>query len=306
MTPHPPSSSAPPADGRAVTSVAYRLFLLLTTASALLVSSLYYLSLVVSILPPAVRDVLFFADTLHALIFLFDFGLHATRAPHRRTYLLRWGWLDLLSALPGLPALRLLRLPHAAIETRTLRHGTDWEVRTAARRQLAQNTLLTVMGLVLLVVTYGSAAVVAIEADEPGATITSGSDAIWWAFVTLATVGYGDTYPVTDRGRLVGVLMLLAGVGLFSVLTSYLASAFLHPARRHDEENPLRAEMAELKQSVARLEAHLTARARIDDGPQAQGPVAQGPEDSSWKASPQGAAPQAHEHVCEETQWKSI
>jgi voltage-gated potassium channel len=52
---------------------------------------------------------------------------------------------------------------------------------------------------------------------------------VWWGLVTITTVGYGDQYPVTDAGRMVGTLLLFAGVGLFSVLTGFIANAFLAP-----------------------------------------------------------------------------
>jgi voltage-gated potassium channel len=247
---------------QAVTSAAYRLFILLVTLNALVVALLYYVSIFVPAIPPAVRQVFALADTIHATIFLFDFLLQLKRAPHRRHYLVHWGWLDLITGLPGPPFLRLLRVVRLAQVTRAQLRNTPMDVRLAARHRLAQSTLLVVAMLVLLVVTYGSAAIVMVEADAPGANITSGGDAIWWAFVTIATVGYGDTYPVTAWGRLIGVAMLVAGVSLFSVLTSFLASTFLKPAEHGDEirDRILHAKLAELQQAVRDLEARLVER----------------------------------------------
>jgi voltage-gated potassium channel len=130
--------------------------------------------------------------------------------------------------------------------------------------------------LVLLVVVYGSVAIVMVEAKAPGANITSGGDAIWWAFVTIATVGYGDTYPVTGAGRLIGVLMLVAGVSLFSVLTSFLSSTFLRPAAQREEsrDSALRAELVALREAHARLEAALAALPYTIQPPPADTPTA--------------------------------
>ena len=61
--------------------------------------------------------------------------------------------------------------------------------------------------------------------------IDSLGDGLWLAFTTAATVGYGDTYPVTDAGRFVGVILMIAGVSAFSVLTSYIASTFMSRGR---------------------------------------------------------------------------
>jgi voltage-gated potassium channel len=145
-------------------------------------------------------------------------------------YLLTYGWLDLLGALPGLPALRLARVLSLAVMLRELRETTSKDVRTAARQRLAESTLLAVVLVVLLVVTIGSVLIVLIEAPVKNANIKTGEDAVWWAIVTVATVGYGDKFPVTPMGRLIGTAMIVVGVSLFSVLTSYIATQFM--ARR--------------------------------------------------------------------------
>jgi voltage-gated potassium channel len=69
------------------------------------------------------------------------------------------------------------------------------------------------------------------EEDAAGANITTGGDAVWWAYVTITTVGYGDQYPVTSLGRFIGVLVLTGGVALFGVLTGFLANMFLSPTK---------------------------------------------------------------------------
>jgi voltage-gated potassium channel Kch len=80
------------------------------------------------------------------------------------------------------------------------------------------------------VVTAGSILIVLIEAPVEESNIKTGSDAVWWSIVTVATVGYGARFPVTDLGRLIGTIMVVMGVSLFSVLTSYIATQFM--ARR--------------------------------------------------------------------------
>jgi voltage-gated potassium channel len=87
--------------------------------------------------------------------------------------------------------------------------------------------LLIVVLVVLVVVTVGSVLIVLVEAPVATANIKNGEDAVWWSIVTVSTVGYGDRFPVTPLGRLIGTAMIVMGVSLFSVLTSYIASQFM-------------------------------------------------------------------------------
>jgi len=75
----------------------------------------------------------------------------------------------------------------------------------------------------------GAVLILDAESASTQANIQTGLDALWWNIVTLATVGYGDKYPVTTAGRVIGVIVIVVGVGLFSALTSFLAHWFLRP-----------------------------------------------------------------------------
>ncbi len=94
-------------------------------------------------------------------------------------------------------------------------------------RDRAGSSLYTVTILVILVFEFGSLAILYTEQFAPGANITTAADAMWWAIVTMSTVGYGDQSPVTHNGRLIGILVILVGVGLFGVITGFMANAFL-------------------------------------------------------------------------------
>jgi voltage-gated potassium channel len=124
---------------------------------------------------------------------------------------------------------------------------------------------------VLLVLEMSGALVLDAEAGAAGANITTPGDALWWGYVTITTVGYGDQYPVTPWGRVIGVFLLTAGVALFSVFTGFIANAFLAPRRarrRPDapvEDGSVRAELDAIR---ALLDEHedrtATLRSRID------------------------------------------
>lgn len=106
--------------------------------------------------------------------------------------------------------------------------------------------------LLYLVVTIGSIAIVWVESPDPQANIKTGGDAVWWAFVTIATVGYGDRYPVTSAGRGIAIAMMVLGVSVFSILTGFLALSFQNRRAKQQEEAiaVLRRELREIKELI--------------------------------------------------------
>lgn len=67
--------------------------------------------------------------------------------------------------------------------------------------------------------------IVPLEQSVPGSSIRNLSDGLWWSIQTLTTVGYGDTVPVTDLGRFLGVLMQLVGAIGFGVLIAMVSTS---------------------------------------------------------------------------------
>jgi voltage-gated potassium channel len=198
-------------------------------------------------------DILLSIDRIVSWIYVFDFLITLRRVPNRMRYL-RWGWLDLLGSIPLLPQLRILRLGHLVWIARILRQTTGERVLTVYRERRGESALLTVgLGLIwLLFIT--SLLVVNAEQTAPNANIRTGQDAVWWAIVTMATVGYGDYYPVTSDGRLVGIVLMTGGVALIGVLTGYLASNFAPGKRETDQKfKELKDELNEIKSVLADL-----------------------------------------------------
>jgi voltage-gated potassium channel len=142
----------------------------------------------------------------------------------------RWAWvwrhpIEVLSAvLPLFRALRVVAL---------VRHLPALERRTASavRARFVSEALVYAIVFVFFI----ALATYHVERDAPGATIVSFGDAIWWACVTLATVGYGDTYPVTPLGRSYAVLLMAGGVAILGTASATLVSVLnerLQAARR--------------------------------------------------------------------------
>ena len=94
--------------------------------------------------------------------------------------------------------------------------------------------VLLLMGIFVL--EFGALAVLKAEKINPDANIKTSADAVWYVVVTISTVGYGDRFPTTGWGRIVGTITILIGVGIFGTFTGFLANFFLAPAKKEEEE----------------------------------------------------------------------
>lgn len=92
-------------------------------------------------------------------------------------------------------------------------------------RSYSMGTMFIIL-LVLLVV-VGSISILTVEQGTETANIKTAEDALWWSYITITTVGYGDFYPVTSLGRVVAVLVSLGGIGLYGTFTGFIATYFI-------------------------------------------------------------------------------
>jgi voltage-gated potassium channel len=188
------------------------------------------------------------ADDFICVVFLIDFGLSLYRAPNRWRYLATWGWLDLLSSVPAFDAARWGRLARIARLSRVLRALRASRLLSKMLfRERGQSAALAAALLALFLVVGSSAAILRFE-DLAGSNIKTADDAVWWAFTTITTVGYGDRYPVTGEGRFIAAILMTAGVGLFGAFSAALAAWFLAP-----EDEATDAEIAALRAEIAAL-----------------------------------------------------
>ena len=119
----------------------------------------------------------------------------------------------------------------------------------------------------------GAMAVLRAELTSPDANITNAADAIWWVYVTITTVGYGDHYPTTNWGRIIGILVMTAGVGLFGTMAGFLSTKLLTPPAKKKapaasaaDANDPKVRIAELKQMLeAQEQATADLRAKLDE-----------------------------------------
>jgi voltage-gated potassium channel len=172
-------------------------------------------------------------------VFVVDLGLRAYLSGRPGTYLARHPIDFILVALPMLRPLRVLRVFTAANFLVT-RGGKFAVGRTVASALVGAAFLMFIAAL----------AVLDAERGQPGANIETFGSALWWAGVTITTVGYGDVYPVTLTGRLAAFALMLVGISLLGLVTASVAAWFVSHTRNDEDEVlvELRALRAELQQ----------------------------------------------------------
>lgn len=195
--------------------------------AALLVDTLFKL-------PIEISRLLYYTDNIICAVFFYDFCIRLYRAENKWKFL-QWGWIDLLSSIPAIDYLRvgrtfrlirLLRLLRAFRSTKLLINHIF--------RNRAQGALSTVSIIAILLIIFSSIAILQVE-DNPNSNIKTAEDAIWWAYVTITTVGYGDKYPVTIEGRIIAGILMTAGVGLFGTFTAFVASWFVSDKKQKEK-----------------------------------------------------------------------
>lgn len=200
------------------------------------------------------RQILEYADLGVCALFLVDFLLNLKRAPNRWRYMYTWGWIDLASSIPMVDVLRvgragrIFRIFRVFRGVRAAKLIAGWLLDRRAEGAFLAASLLWILLLV-----FASIAILEFERG-PGSNIRGAEDAIWWAFVTITTVGYGDHYPVTTEGRIVAGFLMTAGVGLFGTFSAFVAAWFLAPSRQKQtvEIEMLHAEIVALREMLTR------------------------------------------------------
>jgi voltage-gated potassium channel len=210
-------------------------------------------------LSPEVLDTFEAIDIFVWGAFVLEYLAKLYMSPGRRSFV-RHHKIDL--AVVAVPMLRPLR---AARLLRLLDLGRVGIVLANALRRtkalFTHKSLHYVLLAVITIIFACSALVLSFEAHAKGSNIHNFGDALWWAVVTVTTVGYGDKYPVTGGGRGVAAILMFVGIGLIGVLTATVASFFVEQTADDD-----RSELLERLDRMESMLNELTGRA-IDDDP---------------------------------------
>lgn len=245
-------------------SNAYSIFMLVLTVMSLAIMALLLLPLDANTI-----QVLTVYDNVVCVVFLVDFALNLRRAPSKRYYFINQrGWLDLIGSIPTFGAfkftalLRLARLSRLARIARLLQGENKKQlVRDVLENRGQYAAFITVLAAFMVLVT-SSVLVLQFEGRSADANIKTGGEALWWAVVTITTVGYGDYFPVTGLGRLVGFAVMVAGVGIIGALASILVPQPEEPDETvvvESTTSALEAELAGIRAELVALRQSLSA-----------------------------------------------
>lgn len=226
------------ADGLGRSKAAYDRF---CTATDLPLTVLALLWLPVLVIPFAVHLNGVAADSLRAIdylvwaLFAVEYLAKFYLVPSRRSFVthhlidLAVIVLPIVRPIRALRLIRLLQLTRVAAVLATALHRAKGILTHGGLHFV----LLTVLGFVFVC----SGLELAFEQSVRDARIHTFGDALWWAVVTVTTVGYGDKYPVSAAGRGVAVVLMLVGIGLIGVLTATVASYLVEERADQDKDD---------------------------------------------------------------------
>ena len=211
---------------------AYSIFILVLTIYSLVLMAVLLLPL-----DPATRADVNIWDNGICIIFLIDFGMNMYGSRPKREYFVHQrGWLDLLGSVPSFSFIpftalfRLCRLSRLGRITKMLQGQAGKDLVLDVLHNRGQYATFITILLAGMVLSASSILILQFEVGAPDGNIKTGGDALWWAIVTITTVGYGDFYPVTALGRITAVFVMFAGVGIIGALASILASLLVAPS----------------------------------------------------------------------------
>src|SRR3990172_2661056 len=254
-------------DKKELKDTGYEIFILLLSLVSIL-NMFVAADLFLSPSDPLTLGVLAIIDSFLTFFFLFDFTFRIATATSKSAYFFRgMGWADLLACIPFFRIFRLFRILRAWRLMK--KFGLKNMLNEVINNRAGIALYITMFALIILV-EFASIYVLKAEAGNPNANLTSAEDAVWWVFVTVTTVGYGDRFPVTALGRIIGIMVMFGGIALIGVLASFLSNFFLAPPKppeeRELEPGSPKAQVAELQKLLeVQEESNAAFREKLGD-----------------------------------------
>lgn len=165
-----------------------------------------------------ISKIIHYYDFGLCMVFLYDFFYQFFKRKKRWKYFFTYGWLDLLSSIPAIYELRYIRVFRIFRILRILKSFRVLYRFVITHKRASLYGFVIFISTMILILT--STLVLYLEKDV--GNIKTAEDALWWGYITITTVGYGDFYPVTNAGKLAASLLILNGVAIFGAIVSYI------------------------------------------------------------------------------------
>lgn len=194
-----------------------------------------------------------------------DYSKHQNRAKSIARYIFSFGGIvDLVSIIPyyltftsiDLRVLRSIRLLRFFRVFKIARYNSSIDLIIAVIRE-KRSELSVVMGLIIIVMIIASFMMYYAEHEYNKEMFSNVLSCFWWSIVTLTTIGYGDVFPVTFIGKIVGSLMAILGIGLVAMPTGIISAGFLEKinekAKEKEKEKAIQEAKAEKENKASEI-----------------------------------------------------
>lgn len=194
-------------------------------------------------LEPQTVSVLRIVEIVCVVLFTIEYLLRIYVADSKLKFVFSFfGLIDLFAILPfylsfgvdlrflrSLRFLRLFRVLKLVRYNKAINHFTN-------AVKSAKEEIILFLFVTLLLIYFSAIGIYYFEHDAQPEHFASVFDSLWWAIITLTTVGYGDIYPITAGGRVFTFLMLMIGLGIVAIPTGIISSALTRSLRENRED----------------------------------------------------------------------
>ena len=174
------------------------------------------------------KTFIYIFDLVVVIVLATDYAFRVRRSSKRSRYIMKH-WYEIPAMLP--------LILYASADTSTLAGQVVVQFRAIAFFRLVRlyyiltliqgSRFVLLSAITIITIVFGALGVNLTENKYSGANIKRISDAFWWAIQTVSTVGYGDVYPVTPEGRIIGIFVMFAGIGILATFITALGSKLI-------------------------------------------------------------------------------
>ena len=154
-----------------------------------------------------------------------------------------YGFVDFVAVIPCIltyvywntEVVHIIILPYIFIIFKLIRHSRSFRVIGKALASVKEE-LETAYTASFITICFSAILMYYIERSAQPEVFENIGDGIWWAIITFATVGYGDIYPITPLGKLLGCIICLVGVAMVAIPTGIISSSFINIVQKKEKK----------------------------------------------------------------------